>query len=167
MYDTWMLGLIILIIGLILLGIEVATPGQTFMAIPGTVTVVLGILAMILGDVLFSQFWYAPVIAVLIAIPVTALTIWGYKKLSMGHPPTTTVGDSLIGRQGIVLTDSVPNSVKGKVRIGNTTWSAVSNEPIAAGEMVEVVASEGVHVQVEKIENIARYEAEQRAKEAK
>jgi len=167
MPDTWMLGLIILIIGLILLGVEVATPGQTFMAIPGTVTVVLGILSMILGDVLFSQFWYAPVIAVLIAIPVTAVTIWGYKKLSMGHPPTTTVGDSLIGRQGIVLTEVIPNSVKGKVRIGNTTWSAVSNEAIAAGEMVEVVASEGVHVQVEKIENIARWEAEQRAKEAK
>jgi membrane-bound ClpP family serine protease len=167
MYDTWMLGLVILIIGLILLCIEVATPGQTFMAIPGTVTLVLGILAMVLGPVLFSQFWYAPVIAVLISIPVTAVTIWGYKKLSIGHPPTTTVGDSLIGRQGIVLTEVVPNSVKGKVKIGNTTWSAVSNEAIAVDEMVEVVASEGVHVQVEKIENIAKWEAEQRAKEAK
>ena len=159
--------MVILIVGLILLGIEIATPGQTFMAIPGTVAVVLGILAMVIGNVLWSQFWYAPVIAVLIALPVTAVTVWGYKKLSLGHPPTTTVGDSLIGRQGIVLTDVVPNSVKGKVRIGNTTWSAVSNEPIVAGEMVEVVSSEGVHVQVEKIENIARWEAEQRVKEGK
>ena len=167
MPDTWMLGLIILIVGLILLGIEVVTPGQTFMAIPGTVAVVLGILSMIVGPVLFSQFWYAPVVAVLIAMPVTAVTIWGYKKLSAGHPPTTTVGDSLIGRQGVVLTDVEPDNVKGKVKIGNTTWSAVSNEPIPAGEKVEVVASEGVHVQVEKITNIARYEAEMRAKEEK
>lgn len=167
MYDTWMLGLIILIVGLILLGVEVATPGQTFMAIPGTVAVVLGILSMIVGPVLFSQFWYAPVVAVLIAMPVTAVTIWGYKKLSAGHPPTTTVGDSLIGRQGVVLTDVEPDNVKGKVKIGNTTWSAVSNEPIPAGEKVEVVASEGVHVQVERITNIAKYEAEMRAKEEK
>jgi membrane-bound ClpP family serine protease len=164
MLDTWMLGLIILIIGMVMLGIEMLTPGQTFMAIPGTVGVILGIIAMVIGPVLFSEFWYAPVIAVLIAIPVTAITMWGYKKLSAGHPPTTTVGDSLIGRQGIVLTQVIPNSVKGKVRIGNTTWSAVSNEPIAAGEMIEVVASEGVHVQVEKIENIAKWEAEQREK---
>jgi len=163
--DSWVMGLIILVIGLIMLGIEVATPGQTFMAIPGTVAVVLGIIAMLLGPWLFSQFWYAPVIAVVIALPVTAVTIWGYQKLSKGHPPTTLVGDSLIGRQGIVTVDVVPDSIKGKVKIGNESWSATADALIPAGAKVEVVSSEGVHVQVARIEDIARWEAQQRRKE--
>jgi membrane protein implicated in regulation of membrane protease activity len=165
--DSWMMGLIIVIIGLILLGIEVATPGQTFMAIPGTVAVALGIISMLLGPWLFSQFWFAPVIAVIIAVPVTAITIWGYKKLSKGHPPTTVVGDSLIGRQGIVTVAIQPDSIKGKVKIGNESWSASAEYEMPAGTHVEVVSSEGVHVQVERVEDIARWEAAQRRKETK
>ncbi len=163
--DSWLMGLVITIIGLVLLGIEVATPGQTFMAIPGTVTVALGIISMLLGPWLFSQFWYAPVIAVIIAVPVTAVTMWGYKKLSKGHPPTTVVGDSLIGRQGVVTVAIAPDSIKGKVRIGNESWSATADGPIDAGARVEVVSSEGVHVRVERIGNIAMWEAAQRQKE--
>lgn len=165
--DSWVMGLIIMIIGLILLGIEIATPGQTFMAIPGTVAVVLGLISMALGPWLFSQFWYAPVIALVIALPVTGVTIWGYKKLSKGHPPTTVVGDSLIGRQGVVTVPITPDTIKGKVKIGNENWSATAEEAIEAGARVEVVASEGVHVQVERVESIARWEASQRRSEAK
>jgi len=160
--DEWMMGLVIMIIGLILLGIEVATPGQTFMAIPGTVAVVLGLISMALGPWLFSEFWYAPVIAVAIAAPVTMATVWGYKKLSKGHPPTTTVGDSLIGRQGVVTVLIQPDSIRGKVRIGNEQWSATAEESIPPGTRVEVVASEGVHVQVERVDSIARREAAHR-----
>jgi len=163
--DGWVMGLIILIVGLILLGIEVATPGQTFMAIPGTVAVILGLISMMVGTWLFSQFWYAPVIAVVIALPVTGVTIWGYKKLSKGHPPTTTVGDSLIGRQGIVTVAIEPDNIKGKVKIGNESWSASAEYEIPVGTRVEVVSSEGVHVQVERVESIARWEAAQRQKE--
>jgi membrane protein implicated in regulation of membrane protease activity len=165
--DSWVMGLIIMIIGLILLGIEVATPGQTFMAIPGTVAVVLGIISMMIGPWLFSQFWYAPVIAVIIALPVTAITIWGYKKLSKGHPPTTTVGDSLIGRQGIVTVAIQPDNIKGKVKIGNESWSASAEYEMPVGTHVEVVSSEGVHVQVERVEDIARWEAAQRQKQTR
>ncbi len=165
--DSWMIGLIILIIGLIFLGIEVATPGQTFMAIPGTVAVVLGLISMALGPWLFSEFWYAPVIALVIALPVTAVTVWGYKKLSKGHPPTTLVGDSLIGRQGVVTVAIQPDNIRGKVKIGNESWSASAEHEIPAGTRVEVVSSEGVHVQVERVENIARWEAAQRQMEMK
>jgi membrane protein implicated in regulation of membrane protease activity len=165
--DSWMMGLIIMIIGLILLGIEVATPGQTFMAIPGTVAVALGIISMMLGPWLFSQFWYAPVIALLIALPVTGVTVWGYKKLSKGHPPTTVVGDSLIGRQGIVTVAIQPDNIKGKVKIGNESWSASAEQEMPVGTRVEVVSSEGVHVQVERVENIAAWESAQRRSEMK
>jgi membrane protein implicated in regulation of membrane protease activity len=163
--DYWTIGLLILIIGIALMIVEVLTPGQTFMAIPGTVMVVLGIIAIMIGPWLFSAVWYAPVIALAIALPVTAFTMWMYQKLSLGHPPTTTVGDSLIGRQGIVTETVLPNSVKGKVRIGTTIWSATSDEEIEKGAGVEIVGSAGVHVHVEKIEKLRRFEKEMRSKE--
>ena len=59
----------------------------------------------------------------------------------------------------------VPDSIRGKVKIGNESWSASAGEVIQVGAKVEVVSSEGVHVQVERIEDIARWEAQQRTKE--
>lgn len=161
--EYWTMGLITLIIGMILLVIEVATPGQTFMAIPGTVAVVLGLIMMALGPWLFSELWYAPVIALLVVLPVTVVTIWGYKKLGRIHPPITTMGDSLIGRQGIVTETVTPDSLSGKVKVASQIWSATADEEIRAGEKVEVVASEGVHVHVEKVEKLARLERESRS----
>jgi membrane protein implicated in regulation of membrane protease activity len=163
--EYWTIGLIILIVGIFLLIVEVLTPGQTFMAIPGTVAVVLGIMAMMLGQWLFSAVWYAPVIALLIAAPTTIITVWGYKKLSSINPPTTTVGDSLVGRQGMVTVMVVPDSTKGKVKIGSQSWSATSEEEIPIGEKVEVVASEGVHVHVVRVSNITKFEKDMRGKE--
>jgi len=163
--EYWTIGLIILVVGIFLLIVEVLTPGQTFMAIPGTVAVVLGIMAMLLGQWLFSAVWYAPVIALLIAAPTTIITVWGYKKLSTIQPPTTTVGDSLVGRQGIVTVAVFPDSTRGKVKIGSQSWSATSEEEIPIGEKVEVVASEGVHVHVERLSNITKFEKDMRGKE--
>ena len=163
--DYWTIGLLILIIGIVLLIVEVLTPGQTFMSIPGTVMVVLGIIGILVGPWLFSAVWYAPVIALAIAVPVTAFTMWMYQKLSRGHPPTTTVGDSLIGRQGIVTETVMPNSTRGKVKIGSSIWSATADYQIEKGAGVEVVGSEGVHVHVEWIEKLKKFEKEMRSKE--
>ena len=163
--EYWTIGLIIVVIGVFLLIIEVFTPGQTFMAIPGTVSVVLGVMSMILGPWLFSTIWYAPVIALLIALPTTIFTMWGYQKLSKGHRPTTTMGDSLVGRQGIVTTAIIPDTVKGKVKIGSQSWSATADDEIPIGSKVEVISSEGVHVRVELIENITKFEKDLRSRE--
>jgi membrane-bound ClpP family serine protease len=163
--DTWLIGLLLMVVGFIFLLVEVATPGQTFMAIPGTVLVVLGIISMAVPTWLFSEFWYAPVVTALIAAPVTLITIWFYRMFGMGGPPMTTVGSSLIGRQGVVTVPIIPDTLRGKVRIGNQIWSAVSDKTIPGGTKVEVVSSEGVHVHVEKIEDIAKWEAEQMGKE--
>ncbi|MEM2869490.1 MAG: NfeD family protein [Thermoplasmata archaeon] len=163
--EYWVTGLVVLIIGMILLVVEVATPGQTFMAIPGTVAVVLGLIMMALGPWLFSEVWYAPVIALLVVLPVTVITIWFYRKLGRGHPPITTVGDSLIGRQGVVIERVEPESIKGKVKVASQIWSATADTVIEPGERVEVVASEGVHVHVERVEKIARIEREMMEKQ--
>lgn len=146
---AWTLGLILVVIGIILFLAEAASPGF-FIAIPATILIIIGALGIVAPQIFFS--WWSPIIAVCIAIPVTYLTIKFYQKLAPPEAPTTTVGDSLIGRKGIVMTATDPDShTKGKVRIGSDIWSATSKTPINKGARVEVIASEGVHIIVKKV----------------
>ena len=73
-------------------------------------------------------------------------------------PPTTTVATSLIGMEGLVITDTCPNNIRGKVKIENDIWSATSTRPVPAGYKVRVVDSEGVHVKVEPIGDVPEVE---------
>ena len=146
---SWSLGFILVIIGIILFLVEASSPGF-FIAIPATILIILGILGIIAPPIFFSV--WSPIIAAGIAAPVTVLVILFYRKLSPPQEPVTTVGDSLVGKTGLVTTATDPDShTKGKVRIGSDTWSATSAQPIKEGARVEVIASEGVHVIVRKI----------------
>ncbi|MBO4552268.1 MAG: NfeD family protein [Candidatus Methanomethylophilaceae archaeon] len=140
-------ALIIIIIGAFLILMEAMSPGA-FMVIPGTVLVIVGTIGYIVPDFMFSI--YAPIVGIVIAIPITVATIFLYQFLAKPVPPATTVSDSLIGKKGKVVAETGPNDLKGKVRIGMEIWSANSEEPIGEGEPVEVVAAEGVHITVIK-----------------
>ena len=143
----------IVAIGLVLVGalfliIEAFSPGA-FMVIPGTVLVIIGVIGMIFPDFLFT-IW-SPLLALVVAVPITLVTIKGYQKLAEPAPPTTTVTETLVGREGTVVVATEANSMKGKVRIGSDQWSATSDEPIEEGAQVIVEHSEGVHVHVRRI----------------
>lgn len=145
--DPFLISCIILIVGAIFVIYEAFSPGG-FLLIPGIVLLVLGVIGLIMPDVLMS-IW-APIIALVVAIPVTLLTLKLYQHLAKPEPPATTVADSLVGRTGIVSVPTEIGSMKGKVRIGNDVWSATSDEPIEEGTEVVVERSEGVHVHVRK-----------------
>ena len=142
-------ALIIVIIGALLILMEALNPGA-FMVIPGTVLVIVGAIGYIVPDFLFSI--YSPLTAIIIAIPITVATIYAYRMLAKPVPPTTSVSDSLIGKRGKVTTETGPNDLKGKVKIGLEVWSAVSDETLPEGTEVEVISTEGVHITVKKIE---------------
>ncbi|WP_141505238.1 NfeD family protein [Paenibacillus luteus] len=57
--------------------------------------------------------------------------------------------DELVGKQGIVL-ENVSSDAPGIVKVGNETWSALSNEHLAKGETVIVVSRGSAVLQVEK-----------------
>ena len=140
-------SLIIIVIGALLILAEALNPGA-FLVIPGSVLVIVGIVGFAVPDVLFSI--YSPLTAILIAVPVTLITIKLYQKLAEPVPPTTSVSDSLVGKTGIVTVRTGPNDLKGKVKISMEIWSANSDEEIEEGETVEVTAAEGVHIRVKK-----------------
>lgn len=143
--DAAIVSLIIIMIGAIFLIIEALSPGA-FMVIPGTVLIIIGIIGYAAQGFLFSI--YSPITAVIIAIPITLITIRFYRLLAKPIPPTTQASDSLIGKKGEVVVATEPNTLKGKVRLGMEIWSADSEKPIEKGVRVEVISTEGVHVTV-------------------
>lgn len=161
MIDEVMIALIILIIGILLLVIEAAAPGN-FIIIPATILTIVGAVFSIFPDYLFTI--YAPILAVVVALISSVLAIQLYKRMSPEAPPETLVGTSLIGRTGVVVTMITPNTMLGKVRIDGEVWSANAETPIAAGTPVKVISSEGVHVTVEEISQ-AEFEGSQKKKE--
>ncbi|NLN72235.1 MAG: NfeD family protein [Thermoplasmatales archaeon] len=145
--DQTTISMMLMIIGALLMIAEAFSPG-IFMLIPGTILVFLGIVGVFSPDFLFS--WYSPIVGLLLAIPVTVMTLKIYQRLGEPEPPTTTVAESLVGREGVVTVDTVPGNLRGKVKIENEIWSATSEKPIPAGKKVVVIHSEGVHVRVEE-----------------
>jgi membrane protein implicated in regulation of membrane protease activity len=145
----WQVGLIFIVVGIVLLIVETASPGF-FVAIPATVLIILGALGMVV-DGFFLSIW-SPIVAVVVTIPAFVGTMYAYKRLAPPQPPTTTVGRSLIGRRGMVHVPIIPNTIRGKVRIENQTWSATSDHYIEKDTLVEVVESRGVHVVVREVQ---------------
>jgi membrane protein implicated in regulation of membrane protease activity len=150
--DPPTIWLLISIIGIVLIVIEVILPGHTFMDVPGAVMLVLGMVGSTYGDWLMGELWRAPVVAAAVALPVSILSISIYRKLSKGNMQhVTTFGDSLVGRRGLVIVRVLPDSTRGKVKIGPRIWSATAEKDIPLGTRVRVKASEGVHIEVEPL----------------
>ncbi|MDO5862147.1 MAG: NfeD family protein [Thermoplasmata archaeon] len=146
--DPFTIAIVLIVVGAVFLIIEAFSP-SAFMVIPGLVLVILGLIGAAYPDIILT--WWSPVIALIIAVPVSLLTLKLYQKLGEPEPPTTTVMDSLVGREGVVTVPTEVGSMKGKVRIDSDLWSATSDEPIEEGARVVVERSEGVHVHVRRL----------------
>ncbi|MBA3044889.1 MAG: NfeD family protein [Candidatus Thermoplasmatota archaeon] len=147
--DESTIGLVLIVIGILMLVLEASSPGF-FIAIPGTVVLILGMIGIIAPDLFFT--WVSPVVALLISLPITIVAIKFYQKLAPPEAPTTTVGTSLIGRQGTVTVEIKPKQISGKVQVENQSWSATASTVIPAGTEVIILESRGVHVLVEPVE---------------
>jgi inner membrane protein len=147
--DGMTLGWLLIILGAILLLIEVNSPGF-FAAVPATILIIFGILVL-LGMDIFSYPW-GIVIAIVVAIIASAITVMVYSRLTPDMVPTTISRDSVVGMEGRVTKAVDSHSIGGKVMIGTTEWSARSSgKKIPVNAKVRVVSSQGVHVVVEEV----------------
>ncbi len=142
------LALAMVVIGILMLLAEAVSPGA-FILVPATVLILLGGIGLVAPEWLMS--WWSPLIAAVVTIPITYVTMKMYQKLAPPVPPETTVASSLIGMTGVVTTAVSSDNLRGKVRIAHDSWSATAQKEIAVGAKVVVRSSEGVHVVVEEI----------------
>lgn len=143
------LGWVLIVLGALLLVIEATNPGF-FVAVPGTVMIILGILFVLGVDVFGSSL--GVVVGVGTALAAAAVTVWLYSRVTPQEKPTTISRDSVVGLEGRVIRAVDPDSIGGKVLINGVEWSARSvSGPLAEGTKVVVVRSEGVHVVVDEV----------------
>ena len=143
-YET--LGLVLMAAGAALLAFELVHPGALLL-IPASILLVGGLLLVFFPATLLDSA--EGIVAIVVAAVAAALIeIPYYRWLSPGHLPMTSMPTTLIGREGIVVSDVLPNSLKGKVRIDSEVWSARSPVAIPAGTAVRVVGGEGVSILV-------------------
>lgn len=81
------------------------------------------------------------VIAGLLFSDVIEIAIW----LRWRKRRSSTGAEGMLGRTGIAITDCAP---EGKVRVMDQIWNASSNDPLVAGEEVEVIDTEGLRLHV-------------------
>ncbi|MDD3622160.1 MAG: NfeD family protein [Methanofollis sp.] len=144
------IGWILIVLGALFLLIEATNPGF-FIAVPGTVMIILGVLFVLGVDVFGSAI--GVIVGVVTALAAAIVTVWLYSKITPDEkPPTTLSRDSVIGLEGLVTKEVDPQSIRGKVIVEGVEWSARSaNGIIQAGTRVVVVRSEGVHIVVEEM----------------
>ncbi|MCI4345672.1 MAG: NfeD family protein [Thermoplasmata archaeon] len=143
-------GLLMLIVGIAVLTFEIIHPGA-FLLIPGTVLLVVGALYILVPNFLLDTIW-GPLIVAAVTVAAMLVTIPLYQHLGKIHRPLTTTPQTLTGEQGLVVTEVIPDSLKGKVRVGSEIWSARARTTIPLGTRVRVLGGEGVAVNVEPIE---------------
>jgi len=118
------IGWVMIIVGIGLLVAESFHPGF-FVAVPGTVLLVMGAVLILLPEI-FDQ--WSPVIMVITGLLASIATIIIYRRIASGHKPLSTSMDTLVGKKGVVITDVEPGSITGKVKIENQIWSATSRK---------------------------------------
>lgn len=144
------IGIALVIAGIVLLASELIHPGALLL-IPGSILLVAGFLYLFLPNVLLDSY-VGPVGIVLVAILAAFIEIPYYRWVAPTHRPMSTTSGGLVGDEAIVISDVVPNTLKGKVRVRSEVWSARSDVAIPAGTRVRIVHGEGVSVSVEPLE---------------
>lgn len=149
-------GVALLVIALVFLFIALLTDA-------GIVVMLMALIPFVLGSLfLFTPFTPLPPSAPALRvnpwlIGTVGLVILGFGLvvlraiLQARRLPPQTGAERLVGRRGRALTDLDP---AGDVRVDLETWSAVTvARPIRAGEEVEVVGVEGVHLRVRPVDS--------------
>ncbi|HEY6873137.1 MAG TPA: nodulation protein NfeD [Geobacteraceae bacterium] len=140
-------GVLLIIFALILFIAEIKIVSHGMLAVGGIASMVFG--SMLLFE---STEPYLRVSRGVIVTTVLATTLFFLvavtKAVQVHRRKPVTGGEGLVGEAGKAESDLAP---EGKVFVRGEYWEAVSDEPVAKGEKVTVVAVEGMRVRVKRL----------------
>ncbi len=137
-------GILLILFAVILFIAEIKVVSHGVLTIGGVVSLVLGSIMLFESpDPALRVSWsvLVPAVAIVSLFFVAVISI--AVRAQMRKVMTSREG--LIGARGEALSDV---HERGKVLIGGEYWNAFSREPIAKGKKVEVVAVDGLNVEV-------------------
>ena len=129
-----------ILLGLLLLLVELVTPGGFYFMFFGVGAVLVGILA---GFEIAGPVWFQIILFSFLAL--VSLGLFRGKLLRLTEATTTPDVDSLVGATAIASDDIAINAI-GKVEMRGTSWSArnISEKPLRRGERARVARVEGL-----------------------
>jgi membrane protein implicated in regulation of membrane protease activity len=125
--------------GLVLYIVEAFNPGF-FIAVPGTVLIVVGVVLLFFPQLFdYTLSWLGLIV---LAAVTSWVTMRAYRRWAPPETSTTTPSvDNIVGQLGVA--DEPVSSTGGHVRVQGELWRAKSESPIATGTRVEVVGLDG------------------------
>lgn len=139
-------GIALIILGIILLIMEVKVHSYGLLTIGGIISITLGSLMLMESPAKYMRLslqMVLPIVVVSSGFFLFALT----QVIRAQRRKPTTGREGLMGVVGLARTDLNP---EGMVEVMGELWRAVSEEPVEAGEAVEVIGAEGLTLKVKK-----------------
>jgi membrane protein implicated in regulation of membrane protease activity len=135
---TWWMWMIL---GLLLMLAELATPGGFYVIFFGASAIVLGLLSLlgIAGPQWFQWLLFT-------ALSVLGVAVFRQRLLKrLEIPPRPDDLDTVVGKVALVV-EAMPPGSFGRVEMRGTAWSAknIGPQPLASGERVKVEQVDGL-----------------------
>lgn len=141
-------GVLLILLAVVFFILEIKVVSYGMLSIAGAVSLILGSLMLFRIPGAPSQLAYSVLIPTVLTISgffaaVTSLAVRAQKI----RPQTGS--EALVGLVGEVEQDLTP---EGKVFVNGELWNAVAEEPISAGEKVEVLSVDSLKLKVKRID---------------
>lgn len=133
--------------GIVLLVLEVMTPGLVFIFFGLAAAVMAAIVALWPA---LPGVWQTVLFALLSVVFVVVLRRT-FKRVFTGiKSKGSSLGDDFVGHRAVVTT-ALDGTMPGRVLFNGTSWSAMSDHSIAVGEAVEIIAKDNLTLTVRRI----------------
>ncbi|MDR2124415.1 MAG: NfeD family protein [Desulfovibrio sp.] len=133
----------------LLLALELLAGGSAFFLCISSAAFIPALIALVRPDL--PRLWSLVIFAVLL-FPATVVWRRFIRCRRSAELPGTALNERagvLIGTETVVKEDG--NGLKGRVRIGDSSWPYECGEPLRKGDRVRIIGAEGIVLRVEKV----------------
>lgn len=140
-------GFLLILLATIFFILEITVPSFGLLSVAGVISLVLGSLMLFRTPDDTAQLAMHVFLPTVMAASAFFATVAGFAAKAQTSVPRTG-NEAMVGKVGEVTRDLNP---QGKVFVNGETWNAESEEPVAAGEKVVVLAVDNLKLKVQKI----------------
>jgi membrane-bound serine protease (ClpP class) len=141
-------GAALILVAIVLFVLEATVTSHGILALGGIVAMIAGGLMLVEGPIPQLRVSLATTLAV--TFPLAIITVFLVRLVALSHRRKSVTGDEgMIGKIGVARS---PVHRDGTVFVHGELWKARSNEPIPIGASVRVVRTQGLEVEVEKVD---------------
>ena len=137
-------GMLLFLLGIVFFVLEASVTSYGLLAIGGVLSMLIGSVMLIKSDAEFFQISWAVILPVVTLASVLTLLVIGTGIRALRRRPVTG-REEMVGLVGIARTALAPD---GQLAVRGELWEAVSEQPVSAGDEVEVTAVDGLRLRV-------------------